>query len=84
MLNSFMAKSISVKHKNRGRGRPATGHDPLVGVRMPPELRARIDAWAARQEDMPSLSEAIRRMVERQLASEPEAGKPPRKRKEAE
>ena len=56
----------------------------MVGVRMPPELRARIDAWAARQEDTPSLSEAIRRMIERQLASEPEAGKPPRKRKEAE
>jgi Arc/MetJ-type ribon-helix-helix transcriptional regulator len=73
-----MAKSISVKHKKRGRGRPATGHDPLVGVRMPPELRARIDAWAARQEDTPSLSEAVRRMLERQLAAEPEAEKPRR------
>jgi hypothetical protein len=42
---------------------------------------AQIDAWAARQEDNPPRSEAIQRMVERQLAAEPEAGKPPRKGK---
>jgi len=37
---------------------------------MPPELRAQIDAWAACQDDTPSLSGAIRRLVERQLATE--------------
>jgi Arc/MetJ-type ribon-helix-helix transcriptional regulator len=61
-----MAKSISVKRKKRGR--PATGVYPLVGVRMPPESREEIEAWAAEQDDKPSLSEAIRRLIEEALA----------------
>lgn len=54
-------------------GRPATGKDPMVGLRMPPELRHAIEAWAARQEDTPGLSEAIRRLVERGLTVKGEA-----------
>jgi hypothetical protein len=60
-----MAKAIPVKQKKRGR--PATGHDPLVGVRMAPELRERVEGWAKSQDDGPSLSEAVRRLVERGL-----------------
>jgi hypothetical protein len=46
------------------RGRPATGKDPLVSTRMPSDLIANIEAWAAAQEDEPGRSEAIRRLVE--------------------
>ena len=62
-----MRQSIPVKRKKRGR--PATGVDPLVGVRMSPESRKAVEAWAKRQADKPSLSEAIRRMVEIVLKS---------------
>jgi hypothetical protein len=48
-------------------GRPATGKDPMIGLRAPPELRKAIEAWASQQEDTPGLSEAIRRLVERGL-----------------
>lgn len=36
-----MAKSITDKPKKRGR--PATGRDPMTGVRLPPEMRAALD-----------------------------------------
>jgi hypothetical protein len=57
-----MAKSIKVKPKKRGR--PATGKDPLMGFRASPEIRASIVRWAETEPDKPSLSEAIRRLVE--------------------
>jgi hypothetical protein len=57
-----MNKSIRVKPKKRGR--PATGKNPLMGFRAPPEIRASIVRWAETQPDQPSLSEAIRRLVE--------------------
>jgi hypothetical protein len=59
-----MRKAIPVKQKKRGRGRPATGIDPMVGVRMPLEQRRAIEQWAAKQDGKPTLSEAIRRLVE--------------------
>jgi len=58
-----MSASILVKPKKRGR--PATGKDPLLAFRAPPELTERIDAWAAKQKDAPSRSEAIRRLLEK-------------------
>ncbi len=54
-----MAKSISVKPK---RGRPATGRDPLVGVRFPVSAIYEIDGYA--EGSGVSRSEAIRRLVE--------------------
>ena len=37
----------------------------MRGLRMPPELEARIDAWIERQPDpKPSRSEAMRRLME--------------------
>jgi hypothetical protein len=58
-----MAKSISVKRKKPGR--PATtGTYPLMGFRASPEVRASVVRWAENQPDTPSLSEAIRRLVE--------------------
>jgi Arc/MetJ-type ribon-helix-helix transcriptional regulator len=56
-----MAKSIAVKHKRPGR--PATGHDPFVGIRLPKDLIAQIDRWSAAAE-AGSRSAAIRRLVE--------------------
>ena len=51
------------------RGRPATGRDPVTAIRLPEDLRVRVEAWAAKQGDAPSRSEAIRRLVEIGLAS---------------
>lgn len=62
-----MAKSISAKPKKRGR--PATGKDPMVGFRSPPDLTREIDKWADRN-GIPFRSEAIRRLVEKALAAE--------------
>lgn len=62
--NPNMVESITVVPKKRGR--PATGKDPLLTVRAPPELIAAIDAWA----DKAGLarSEAVRRLIEAGLA----------------
>lgn len=53
-------KKVSIK---RGRGRPATGRDPVTAIRLPENLRNAIDTWAGTQEDTPSRSEALRRMA---------------------
>lgn len=58
-----MAKSIRDNPK-KGRGRPATGKAPLVGVRMTEEFQDEIKAWAKKQSDDPALATAIRRLVE--------------------
>jgi hypothetical protein len=58
-----MKKSINDNRKI-GRGRPATGTAPLVGVRMTEEFQAQIKAWSRKQEDDPPLATAIRRLVE--------------------
>jgi hypothetical protein len=57
-----MKKTISAKQKSRGR--PATGVTPMVGFRADSVARAAIVKWAESQPDTPSLSEAIRRLVE--------------------
>jgi hypothetical protein len=59
----------SKKAVPKKRGRPATGKDPVTAIRLSVELRNRVDAWAADQADHPKRSEAIRRLVERALAS---------------
>jgi hypothetical protein len=61
-------KSIKVIPKKRGRGRPATGKDPLVALRLPPDLIKAIDSWAARH-GAASRSAAIRTMIEGALKS---------------
>jgi hypothetical protein len=57
-----MSRLTKVKPKKRGR--PATGKDPLVAFRAAPGTRAAMIKWAEKQPDAPSLSEAIRRLVE--------------------
>jgi hypothetical protein len=55
-----MSKTV----KPKKRGRPATGRDPMMGFRAAPVLRASIVKWAENQPDIPTLSEATRRLVE--------------------
>jgi hypothetical protein len=57
---SIMAKSIKVASKRRGR--PPTGRDPGIHVRLPKEMLATIDAWSASK--AVTRSEAVRRLVE--------------------
>ena len=63
-----MPKSAPMKPKKK-RGRPATGRDPVTAIRLPEDLRVRVEAWATKLDDTPSRSEAIRRLVEMGLAS---------------
>jgi hypothetical protein len=68
-----MKKAISVMQK---RGRPPTGKTPTIALRATDEFRDTVERWAAKQSDKPSLSEAIRRLVEIGLkanTSEPKA-----------
>ena len=62
-----MAKAIGVIQKKRGRGRPATGHDPLMSMRMPVALKSRVKDWAKNQDEKLSISKAICHLVERGL-----------------
>jgi hypothetical protein len=55
-----MTKSISARRKKRGR--PATGTDPMFGLRISDELMTEIAKWAEANDI--SRSEAIRRLVE--------------------
>jgi hypothetical protein len=75
-----MKKAIPAKQKSVGR--PATGVTPMMGFRAEPVLRAAIVRWAENQPDMPTLSEATRRLVELGLKAKTPArhiSKPSRK-----
>jgi hypothetical protein len=67
-----MKKAKIVKQKVMGR--PRTGVRPLMGFRADATIRASIVRWAENQRDTPSLSEAIRRLVEIGLSK----AKPPK------
>jgi hypothetical protein len=69
----MMAKSTGVLPKPRKGGRPRSikGKDPVSAIRLSPDFRAAVDAWAAQQDDKPSRSEAIRRLVELGLTVKP-------------
>ena len=69
-----MKKSILV-HQNK-RGRPATGRDPAVTIRLPEKVLALVERWAMSQDDQPPRSQAIRQLVEIGL-SKSEAPKRP-------
>jgi hypothetical protein len=57
--------------KRPGSGRKPTGVDPARTFRLSDEFMASIDAWAAGQEDGPSRSEALRRLVNLGLKAKP-------------
>jgi len=63
-----MGKSIKViPKKKRGRGRPATGRDPVFALRLSDNLRADVQQWAAKKGM--SRSAAIRALIELGLKS---------------
>ena len=59
-LYVIMAKSITVKRKKRGR--PATGTEPLYGIRIADAMMKQIMDWA--KTNGVTRSVAIRRLVE--------------------
>jgi Arc/MetJ-type ribon-helix-helix transcriptional regulator len=61
-----MRKSTIKVDQKRGRGRPATGRDPMVSSRIPAEIVDEIDQWA--DENETTRSDAIRQLVEKALA----------------
>jgi len=65
-----MAKPNKVLPK-KTRGPPATSRNPVTAIRLPEELRRKVDAWASSQSDQPGRSEAIRRLVALSLARVP-------------
>jgi metal-responsive CopG/Arc/MetJ family transcriptional regulator len=69
-----------VRQNPRKVGRPATVEaEKAIGIRLPGRLLEAIDAWAKANDA--SRSEAIRRMAEGYLATEPKAAKRTRKPK---
>jgi metal-responsive CopG/Arc/MetJ family transcriptional regulator len=70
-------KSIPVLRKKRGR--PPTGQDPVLTLRLPTALRSAVESWARQQNDKPSRSEAIRRLLEVALATKAKSRNPDNK-----
>lgn len=62
-----MSDAIGV-HRKRKRGRPATGRDPLVSLRLPRDVLEKVEAIAS-GEGL-SRSEVLRRAVTEWLAGE--------------
>ena len=61
----MITRNLSIKKKRPGR--PPTGINPAVGVRLPPKLMRAVDNWRAHQSDVPGRPEAIRRLIETAL-----------------
>jgi hypothetical protein len=68
------------KPEKRRGGRPATGQDPAVAVRLSPAKRKEIEAWAAAQSGKPSFSEAVRRLIDAGLDALAKRAVSPRKK----
>jgi hypothetical protein len=66
----MMASDSQDKKIAKKRGRPKTGTNPTVGVRMDAELKAKIEEWRAEQRPIPSEPEALRRLAALALESE--------------
>jgi hypothetical protein len=64
-----MVKRSSEKVLPKKPGRPATGRDPVLTIRLPLALRSKIESWGKQQSDKPTRSEAIRRLIEFALAA---------------
>ncbi len=63
-LAQFRAMKSGKGGARPGAGRPATGRNPMAGVRLSPEKRREVEEWAAQQGDKPSFSEAVRRLID--------------------
>jgi hypothetical protein len=67
-------QEIGLQKRKPGRP-PGRTVGRAIAVRLPPDVEARLDAWVSAQPDKPSMSEAIRRLVDAGV-------KPPKGRKE--
>jgi hypothetical protein len=74
-LGSFLRYSLNMKRSieaiPKKRGRPATGKDPLVAVRLPKAMIAALDARS--KVDGVTRSETMRRLLEGGLKRRPKA-----------
>ena len=64
----------SVTGRKKKRAAPPSDKGTLIGLRLEPATLARVDRWAASQQDHPSRPEAIRRLVELALGIAQRAG----------
>jgi hypothetical protein len=64
---------------SRRRGKPACT-PPIMSLRMPLALKAKVKDWAKGQDEKLSISRAICRLVEQALAAAESPAKPPRSR----
>jgi Ribbon-helix-helix protein, copG family len=62
--NTKMKRTTKKVTPKKKRGRPATGRDPVMTVRLPPELVESMDRWA-KENGYPDRSSAIRALIER-------------------
>jgi metal-responsive CopG/Arc/MetJ family transcriptional regulator len=62
-----MPKQGKSVHKKRGRP-PGRRYGETIPMRLSSALKDEVDAWADKQPDAPSRSEALRRLVELALA----------------
>jgi hypothetical protein len=65
-------RSVALRKKKREA--PPSGKGTLIGLRLAPATLARVDRWAASQQDDPSRPEAVRRLVELGLGIARRAG----------
>jgi len=65
-------RSVTLRKKKRPA--PPSGKGTPIGLRLAPATLARVDRWAASQQDDPSRPEAIRRLVELALGIVQRAG----------
>jgi hypothetical protein len=61
-----MAKQEKSVHKKRGRP-PGRNYGETIPMRLSPALKGKVEAWADKQPDKPSRSEALRRLLEAAL-----------------
>src|ERR1700712_360033 len=70
-LGSHFWYTVNMKKLHqKPRGRPATGRDPAVTIRLPETVLASVEHWAMSQKDQPPRSQAIRRLVEIGLSAQ--------------
>lgn len=62
--------SLKLIMATKKRGRPATGINPVVGVRLPPTLLSELDRWRLAQNTSLNRPEAIRRLVRERLRTD--------------
>jgi hypothetical protein len=73
----LMSKSIKLLRGTKKKtGRPkTTGTGVQIGMRWQEAELAQIDKWRREQPDLPSRTQAIRRLVEQALAATPSRGR---------